>query len=243
MKVINIPVKASSYVALCNFYNNGEDCKTKYMLTGVVNYNQGNGVAKEIYRGILAFDLSALNEYCDNIKEAYLAIYIQKVSVGKELELQVCCNVEDYNIEGVIGLTAPSFSESINVGEVQYFNTKRYIRIDIKKLVIGWLNGSIPNYGLTLKTFESELGAIQYGGVGSKNPVVLNIIIGDSEKSDFEYKEENEYCEEESYIQESNVKFEDEFNKWKEQNTADDNYEEDYDITSLEGDESFEEKQ
>jgi hypothetical protein len=100
-------------------------------------------------RSFLKFDLSTIPVGIPDVPvvKATLKLYVNKLIKAGSFDIMAVTS--DWNETNITDHTAPSVIGVVARG-VRIDEGKIFVTVDLTNLVIGWLNGTIPNYGIAL---------------------------------------------------------------------------------------------
>ena len=100
-------------------------------------------------RSFLKFDLSTLPAgiTADNVQKATLKLYVNRLTTAGSFDIFKV--TADWDEMTITDQTAPSFDEVVAAG-VPINQGKIFVTVDLTNLVTDWLNGTTPNYGISI---------------------------------------------------------------------------------------------
>ena len=100
-------------------------------------------------RSFLKFDLSTLPAgiTADNVQKATLKLYVNRLTTAGSFDIFKV--TADWDEMTITDQTAPSFDEVVAAG-VPINQGKIFVTVDLTNLVMDWLNGTTPNYGISI---------------------------------------------------------------------------------------------
>ena len=118
----------------------------------------------DIFRSLLKFDLSGAVPPGNTVINASLNLFVFRKdlpnSVLSPQTVSVFANTSNFLESTVTWNNAPAINPTIYSKVVTDADVNNYISINITNVVIGWLNNSIPNYGVTLVGIENIIDTI-----------------------------------------------------------------------------------
>jgi hypothetical protein len=119
-----------------------------------------------LMRSFLKFDLSTLpaDITADNVEKATLKLYVSKLTRAGSFDIFKVA--ADWDETTITDLTAPPLDQVVATG-VPISQGKIFVTVDLTNLVMDWLNGTTPNYGISILpnttgifvNFDSKEGA------------------------------------------------------------------------------------
>ena len=132
-------------------------------------YEHCSGSANGITRSLVKFDLSAIPPGTQ-ITQATLSLYlVNSCDTGNRTHTVTPYRITSgWSETSVTWNTRPSFAEAYGSSSVSSQTYQRYT-FDITNLVRGWVNGTLPNYGVMLRGPESSGDSSARLGFGTRN--------------------------------------------------------------------------
>lgn len=170
---IRINCSDSTYVDKTNSNNNFHEGER--LLSGI---NYKNGSSFNIYKTLLKFDTSKLNNH--SIKSAFLHLFVEKIKltpnhssdniiISKNISYSTPSTVNWINYP----LTIPSNRYTLKITSK---NIGKYIKINITDLVESWVVNNNENYGLTIEPIDLNYTSIvQFASNNSLKPPYLSL--------------------------------------------------------------------
>lgn len=116
---------------------------------------------KNIYRSLLVFNTPKIPDG-DILITAYLRLYVYKKYVSGVQKVNVYRITDSFNPNKVTYNTQPKISQTTISYYVSNDALNNYIDIDVRELVIGWINRDFKNYGLELMNEENSNALIGF---------------------------------------------------------------------------------
>lgn len=143
---------------------------------------------KSICRSLLKFDINSIKNSV-NISNASLCLYIYRNDVPSIIKSTSVHNIlSPFDETTVTYSTQPMFD--MNPSAILGITSEKdtFLKWDITNLLISWLRGSSPNYGLLLTGLESQYSLTGFFSTRYKNPLMHPVIV-------IEYSSDDEFIE------------------------------------------------
>ncbi len=129
-------------------YSGSRTANTRYGTQPILSVRGAPGGAA-LKRSFLKFDLSTLPAGTTgaNVQKATLKLYVNKLTASGSFDIAKV--TADWNETTVTDQTAPSVEGVVATG-VGINQAKAFVTVDLTNLVIDWLNGAVPNYGIAI---------------------------------------------------------------------------------------------
>ena len=129
----------------------------------------------DLLKTLIKFDLSSIRS-CSTITRAELILYVDSLllcNCDSAFTLNIHRNLEDFNSDTVTWNTAPDNEDTGISQDIYECDINNFIKVDITGLVIGWLEGIIDNYGLTLVGVNSREAVSFVASRGKRKPRLI----------------------------------------------------------------------
>ncbi|WP_315121616.1 DNRLRE domain-containing protein [uncultured Clostridium sp.] len=170
MSIVNLHTSETAYVA--EYYPNQNFPNPIRLFVGRF------AGAGDIYRSLLKFDLSKMPQKV-TVKSATLRLYVGRKDIPGPQLLNVYPNLNDFDENEVTWNNQPNLGASVGTHSVLDAELNTYISVDITSLVTAWLNGTIPNTGITLEGVEASNALIGFQGVDDNDYTVWPYLVVD----------------------------------------------------------------
>ncbi|WP_411680361.1 DNRLRE domain-containing protein [Clostridium thailandense] len=156
MSFVQVKPTDDAYISMLN--GNSNFGSSSVLFTG--RFVQPN----DIYRSLLKFDLTNAIPPGSDVLSAYLKLFVYRKNspdlVLSPQTVTVFTNASSFSQNTVTWNNAPAINPTIYSINVTDADVNNFISIDITDLVVGWLNESITNNGITLTGIENIINTI-----------------------------------------------------------------------------------